>query len=323
MMIARAALLLAALATSVCSVGQAFVTSNVAVGSAAGGSFSDRAAAVAAPTATPGSRPSSRAAESARPRRTSLLMSTSTDLKELGLTPELERMTKMFRKCPTDKMRQMQLLHLAQMGDKMDPDLQTEKNKVLGCLSTVYVAAELKDGLIYYYTDSNAMITKGLASLLAMGLSGNPPEAIQRVKPEFIQVAGLQASLTAGRNNGFINMLKTMKGKALALGGESALRAALEDATPAEEPVKEEPKESGAITARIVEKLQALEPLQLEIVDDSGGEESKLTISIVSKSFEGMMSLKRHRSVYGLMADEMKIVHAVTLVTKTPEEAGM
>lgn len=62
----------------------------------------------------------------------------------------------------------------------------------------MYVAAELKDGLIYYYTDSNAMITKGLANLLAMGLSGNPPEAIQRVKPEFIQVAGLQASLTAG-----------------------------------------------------------------------------------------------------------------------------
>lgn len=42
------------------------------------------------------------------------------------------------------------------------------------------------------------MITKGLAGLLAMGLSGNPPEAIQTVKPEFIQVAGLQASLTAG-----------------------------------------------------------------------------------------------------------------------------
>lgn len=48
------------------------------------------------------------------------------------MTPELERMTKMFRKCPTDKMRQMQLLHLAQMGEKMDPELQTEKNKVLG-----------------------------------------------------------------------------------------------------------------------------------------------------------------------------------------------
>lgn len=62
----------------------------------------------------------------------------------------------------------------------------------------MYVAAEVKDGLIYYSTDSDAMITKGLAGLLAMGLSGNPPEAIQTVKPEFIQVAGLQASLTAG-----------------------------------------------------------------------------------------------------------------------------
>lgn len=66
------------------------------------------------------------------------------------------------------------------------------------CLSTVYVAAEVKDGLVYYSTDSDAMITKGLAGLLAMGLSGNSPEAIQAVKPEFIQVAGLQASLTAG-----------------------------------------------------------------------------------------------------------------------------
>lgn len=56
------------------------------------------------------------------------------------------------------------------------------------------------------------------------------------------------------RNNGFINMLKTMKGKALALGGESSLRAALEDATPAADPAEEEPKESGAITARIMEK---------------------------------------------------------------------
>lgn len=66
------------------------------------------------------------------------------------------------------------------------------------CLSTVYVAAEVKDGLVYFQTDSDAMITKGLAGMLAMGLSGNTPESIQTVKPEFIKVAGLQASLTAG-----------------------------------------------------------------------------------------------------------------------------
>lgn len=70
-------------------------------------------------------------------------------------------------------------------------------------------------------------------------------------------------------------------------------------------------------------RLQKLEPLKLSIVDESGGEESKFMITIVSKSFEGLTLLKRHRSVYGLMADEMKIVHAVTLDTKTPEEVGM
>lgn len=70
-------------------------------------------------------------------------------------------------------------------------------------------------------------------------------------------------------------------------------------------------------------RLQPLEPLELEIQDESGGEESKFMISVVSKSFEGLPLLKRHRSVYGLIADEMKIVHAVTLSTNTPEEVGM
>lgn len=60
------------------------------------------------------------------------------------------------------------------------------------------MAAESKNGLVYYTSDSDAMITKGMARLLSVGLSGNTAEAIQKVKPEFIKEAGLQASLTAG-----------------------------------------------------------------------------------------------------------------------------
>lgn len=118
---ARAALL-SAWASGMCSVGQAFVPPSVAVVRC--GAFSSHAAA--APRSRPLLCPASIS------RRDAPLMSTSTDLKELGLTPELERLTKVFRSCPTDKMRQMQLLHLAQMGEKMDPALQTEENKVLG-----------------------------------------------------------------------------------------------------------------------------------------------------------------------------------------------
>lgn len=117
-MVARVVLLVAAVATNVCSAGQAFVTPNALV--VQGGVFSPRACSRIRRAAAPSTG------------RNAHRMSTSTDLKELGLTPELERLTKVFRSCPDNKMRQMQLLHLAQMGEKMDQSLMTEENKVLG-----------------------------------------------------------------------------------------------------------------------------------------------------------------------------------------------
>lgn len=123
-MSARVVLLTAALASSVCSVGQAFMTSQIT--RVRSGVFTPRAVAASSTSrraAAPGV---------ASQRRFEQRMSTSTDVKELGLTPELERLTKVFRSCPTDKMRQMQLMHLGQMGEAMEPALMTEENKVLG-----------------------------------------------------------------------------------------------------------------------------------------------------------------------------------------------
>lgn len=63
----------------------------------------------------------------------------------------------------------------------------------------MYVAAKVKKGLIYYTVDSDSMLTKGLAAVLAEGLSGNSADAIQAVKPYFVKMAGLSTSLTPGR----------------------------------------------------------------------------------------------------------------------------
>ena len=110
----------ASLASGVCSVGQAFMTPPALSQS---GPFLPR---TNVRIRRPGSETGHRGCVTHR-------MSASTDTKELGLTPELERLTRLLRSCPNDKMRQMQVLHLAQMGEeKMDPKLMTEQNKVLG-----------------------------------------------------------------------------------------------------------------------------------------------------------------------------------------------
>lgn len=70
-------------------------------------------------------------------------------------------------------------------------------------------------------------------------------------------------------------------------------------------------------------RLQELNPEYLTVEDESAGEESKFMILVVSKAFEGLNTLKRHRQVYSILDEEMKIVHAVTLQTKTPEQVGL
>lgn len=63
--------------------------------------------------------------------------------------------------------------------------------------------------------------------------------------------------------------------------------------------------------------------MELELHDDSEGEESKFSVYIVSKAFEGLNTLKRHRMMYSILEEEMKVVHALSMATKTPEEAGL
>lgn len=146
------------------------------------------------------------------------------DIDSLGLTPQLEQMTKAFGTIPDEKLRYKQLLYMANQLKPMDPKLMIPENKVPGCLSTVYVEcipekkmdAETGEELtvMNYVGDSDGLLTKGLVALLIRGLSGCTAEQIQKVDPEFISVAKITQSLTPGRNNGFLNMLSVMKNKA-------------------------------------------------------------------------------------------------------------
>eukprot|EP00611_Tribonema_gayanum_P029005 TRINITY_DN7640_c0_g1_i1.p1 TRINITY_DN7640_c0_g1~~TRINITY_DN7640_c0_g1_i1.p1 ORF type:complete len:334 (+),score=115.50 TRINITY_DN7640_c0_g1_i1:47-1003(+) len=268
---------------------------------------------------------------SARRRAAPLLMSTAPSIQELGLTPELERLVKAFRSMPDDKMRYKQLLFMAAQGAELPSEFKTTDNKVQGCLSTVHVVAKMKQGKVYFEGDSDAQLTKGLLSILIRGLSGNAAADIQSVKPEFIQVAGLQTSLTPGRNNGFINMLSTMKRKALQAEAEAetATAAAPEAVAAGGAEAGSEGDDMGVaevpgkpMTTAIMRKLQALRPVRLQVEDESE-DEQKFYIAVVSSAFEGLPLVKRHQLVHLTIADEMKQVHAVQLSTKTPAEMGL
>tara|TARA_B100000508_G_C11447644_1_gene272283 strand:+ start:1009 stop:1428 length:420 start_codon:yes stop_codon:yes gene_type:complete len=96
-------------------------------------------------------------------------------------------------------------------------DKKVEENLIKGCQSRVWLDAELNDGKIKYTADSDAIITKGLISLMVRVLSNSSPEEIATTDLFFIDEIGLKEHLSPTRSNGLLSMVKQMKIYALAL----------------------------------------------------------------------------------------------------------
>lgn len=108
---------------------------------------------------------------------------------------------------------------LIKMGKEMPPlgeELKTEKYKVKGCQSQVWLVPELKDGNIYFAADSDAAIVKGIVALLVRAYSGLSPEQILARKPDFLKEIGITEHLSMNRTNGLANMVKQIHMYAMA-----------------------------------------------------------------------------------------------------------
>lgn len=131
------------------------------------------------------------------------------------LSPKLERIVDRFKRRSDPKQKYEQLLWYAKKLPPMPETEKTATNKVKGCVSQVYITADLHDGKVRYQGDSDAQLVKGLVALLIEGLNDLPPEAIIKIKPDFIEETGLKVSLTPSRANGFYNIFQMMQKKAL------------------------------------------------------------------------------------------------------------
>ena len=109
--------------------------------------------------------------------------------------------------------------YIIDLGKRL-PDLEDtfkrDDNKVRGCQSTVWLVSDYKDGKVYFKADSDAVIVKGLISMLIRVLSGHTPNEIIDAKLNFIQQIGMDTHLAQTRSNGLLAMVKQMKNFALA-----------------------------------------------------------------------------------------------------------
>jgi sulfur transfer protein SufE/stress-induced morphogen len=269
--------------------------------------------------------------------------SASTDIAELHLTDELEKLVTAFCSINDDQRRYKQLLYMANQLPPLDDAWRVPENIVPGCLSTVYIHAYCEKNKIYFCGDSDGLLTKGLVAFLIRGLNGTCSDEICHVDPKFIQVAGISASLTPGRNNGFLNMLAVIQQKAKQLSASASGGASDGDESSSsnEKGVDaDQVDDSAAATTSktpkydaIIQALSQLKPSKLELTDNSHQHaghagnnmdgESHFDVHIVAEAFDGLSLVKRHQLVYLLLRDVMPQIHALQIRAQTPREAEL
>ena len=103
------------------------------------------------------------------------------------------------------------LIELGKGLDAFPEEKKTEDRLIKGCQSRVWLDAEERDGKLYITADSDAIITKGIISLLISVYSGRTREEIAGDDFGFVAQIGLKENLSPTRANGLVSMIETIK----------------------------------------------------------------------------------------------------------------
>lgn len=104
--------------------------------------------------------------------------------------------------------------YLIDLGKSLEPfpeELKTDDRLIKGCQSRVWLDAEAKDGVIVFRADSDAIITKGIISMLISVYSGRGAAEIAEDDFSFVDRLGLKENLSPTRANGLVSMLETIR----------------------------------------------------------------------------------------------------------------
>lgn len=113
------------------------------------------------------------------------------------------------------------LIELGKSIPLISKDKKTNDNIIKGCQSKVWLYAEKDREIVKFYADSDAIITKGIISLLIRTFSNQKPDDIINANTDFIDKIGLREHLSTNRANGLNNMIKKIKFYAIAFSKNS------------------------------------------------------------------------------------------------------
>ncbi|MBQ1225081.1 MAG: SufE family protein [Alistipes sp.] len=103
------------------------------------------------------------------------------------------------------------LISLSESLPVIAPEHKTDDYIIEGCQSRVWVDARMEGGKIYYSADSDAIIIKGLLSLLIRAIGGRTPQEVVDMELYFIDAIGLKENLSPTRGNGLLATIKQMR----------------------------------------------------------------------------------------------------------------
>ncbi|MBE6283941.1 MAG: SufE family protein [Mediterranea massiliensis] len=114
------------------------------------------------------------------------------------------------------------LIDLGNEQEPLDEAYKTEENLIEGCQSRVWLQCDEADGKLLFRAESDALIVKGIISLLIKVVSGHTPDEILESDLYFIDRIGLREHLSPTRSNGLLSMVKQMRMYALAYKAKEA-----------------------------------------------------------------------------------------------------
>jgi len=129
----------------------------------------------------------------------------------MSIEEKVEEYKKTLSLFPNPQEKYQYLIEQAKKSEEFPQEYRIDEFKVNGCQSQVWLVPEEKDNKVFFKSDSDALIAKGLVTLIASIYSDENPNDIANSKIDLMDEFELGVILSPARRNGAFSMLKTIK----------------------------------------------------------------------------------------------------------------